>query len=200
MIKIYPYLYRACAASCGAISTLPIDIIQTSILTQKNISLKVNELPLILLMSNLFAIQNTVFTSTTCIPNISIRAIIASLSISPFVILIQAKKYYYRFGISPIYKNFIFWTTLREIVFYISIYNLYKSNFFLSQFFIPILSNIFAYTFKILAIKKSYHNLYITNKNILYSAILEIFKSSLGDSIALFLIYNYEFSPFNSIL
>lgn len=195
MIKINPYLYRACAASCGAISTLPIDIIQTSILTQQNITLMVNEIPLILIMSNLFAIQNTVFTSTKSIPNISFRAILASLSISPLVIFIQAKKYYYRFGTSPIYKNFIFWITVREIVFNITIYNLYRTNFYLSKFFTPFLSNIFAYVFQIIAIKKSFLVLDITNKNILYSAILEIFKSSLGNSITLYLIYNYKFSP-----
>ena len=199
MIKINPYLYRACAASCGAISTLPIDIIQTSILTQQNITLRVNEIPLILIMSNLFAIQNTVFTYTKSIPNISFRAIIASISICPFVIFVQSKKYYYRFGISPIYKNFIFWTTIREIVFNITIYNLYRTNFYLSKFLTPFLSNIFAYIFQIIAIKKSFLVLDITNKNILYSAILEIFKSSLGDSITLYLIYNYKFSPINSI-
>ena len=195
MVKINPYLYRACSASCGALSTLPIDIIQTSVLTQRNVTLRVNELPLMLIMSNLFAIQNTVFSCTNCIPNISFRAILASLSISPFVIFIQAKKYYYRFGISPIYKNFIFWTTLREIVFYITIYNLYKSNIHFSQILAPLLSNIVAYYFRIIAIKKSYQELDITYKNIFYGSILEIIKSSIGDSIALFLIYNYKFSP-----
>lgn len=91
MVKINPYLYRACSASCGAISTLPIDIIHTSVLTQRNVTLRVNELPLMLIMSNLFVIQNTVFSCTNCIRNISFRAILASLSISPFVIFIQAK-------------------------------------------------------------------------------------------------------------
>ncbi len=196
MVKINPYLYRACSASCGALSTLPIDIIQTSVLTQRNVTLRVNELPLMLIMSNLFAIQNTVFSCTNCIPNISLRAILASLSISPFVIFIQAKKYYYRFGLSPNYKKFIFWTTLREIVFYITIYNLYKSNIYLSQILAPLFSNIISYSFRIIAIKKSYLDIDITYKNILYASILEIIKSSIGDSISLFLIYNYKFSPF----
>ena len=196
MVKINPYLYRACSASCGALSTLPIDIIQTSVLTQRNVTLRVNELPLMLIMSNLFAIQNTVFSCTNCIPNISFRAILASVSISPFVIFIQAKKYYYRFGICPIYKNFIFWTTLREIVFYITIYNLYKSNIYFSQILAPLISNILAYSFRIIAIKKSYQELDITYKNIFYGSILEIIKSSIGDSIALYMIYHHKLSPF----
>ena len=62
MVPINPYLYRACSASCGALSTFPIDIIQTSVLTQQNVTLRVNELPLMLIMTNLFAIQNTVFS------------------------------------------------------------------------------------------------------------------------------------------
>ena len=80
---------------------------------------------------------------------------------------------------SPIYKNFIFWTTLREIVFYITIYNFYKSNIYLSQIFAPLLSNILAYSFKVLALKKSYIHLNITYKNIFYGSILEILKSSI---------------------
>ncbi len=196
MVPIYPYMYRACAASCGALSTFPIDIIQTSVITQRNVTLRANEIPLMLIMTNLFAIQNTVFSCTTCIPNISIRAILASLSISPFVIFVQIKKYYYRFGMSPIYKNFIFWTTLREIVFYITIYNFYKSNIYYSQFFAPLLSNILAYSFRVLALKKSYIHLNITYKNIFYGSILEILKSSIGDSIALYMIYYHKLSPF----
>lgn len=196
MVPINPYLYRACSASCGALSTFPIDIIQTSVLTQQNVTLRVNELPLMLIMTNLFAIQNTVFSCTKCIPNISVRAILASLSISPFVIFVQVKKYYYRFGMSPIYKNFIFWTTLREIVFYITVYNFYKSNIYLSQFLAPLLSNILAYSFRVLALKKSYIDLNITYKNIFYGSILEILKSSIGDSIALYMIYYHKLSPF----
>ena len=195
MIKINPYIYRVCSASCGALSTLPIDIIQTSVLTQKNVTLRVNELPLMLIMSNLFAIQNTVYSLTKCIPNISFRGFLAGLSISPFVIFIQSKKYYYRFGMYPIYKKFIFWTTLREIVFYISLYNLYRSNIYFSLFFAPLISNIIAYFFRIISIKKSYIQLNITSQNIFYASIIEIIKSSISDSITFYLIYNYKFSP-----
>ena len=41
---IHPSIYRICASSCGALSTLPLDVVQTKILSGEKDIFKINEL------------------------------------------------------------------------------------------------------------------------------------------------------------
>ena len=79
-------------------------------------------------MTFLFTIQNSVYEFTSFIPNKSIRGTLSGLSASPFYILVEMKKMKNRLGLYPFYKKFIFWITFREIIVYVTIYNLFMLN------------------------------------------------------------------------
>ncbi len=189
---IKPYIHKVICSSCGGISTLPLDILQTKILTNKNIEFTSKEFKYLFLMCNIFAFQNLIYDLNKYFYNNAIKGALSGLIISPFVTYIDMKKYHCRLKIKPNYKNFISISILREIVFYSLLYNLYFSNIKYIQILSPLITNIIAYPIKIYKLKKSY-NIIINNKNIKLSILLEILKSSIGDCIALFLINNFKF-------
>ena len=86
---IHPSIYRICASSCGALSILPLDVVQTKILSGEKDIFKINELKWTFLMTFLFTIQNSVFEFTSFIPNKTIRGTLSGLSASPFYILVE---------------------------------------------------------------------------------------------------------------
>ena len=122
---IYPTIYRISASSCGALSSIPLDVVQTKILSGEKDIFKISELKWTFLMTFLFTIQNSVYEFTKFIPNKTIRGTLSGLSASPFYILVEIKKMKNRLGIDPFYKKFIFWLTFREILVYVTIYNLF---------------------------------------------------------------------------
>lgn len=192
---IHPTIYRICASSCGALSTLPLDIVQTKILSGEKDIFKINELKWTFLMTFLFTIQNSVFEFTSFIPNKTIRGTLSGLSASPFYILVEMKKMKNRLGLYPFYKKFIFWLTFREIIVYVTIYNLFMLNIPYSKLLASLLANGFGFPFKIIAFKNGYPTLNYSYDKIKKTALIEIIKSSIGDSITLYLIYNFPFSP-----
>ena len=192
---IHPTLYRICASSCGALSTLPLDVIQTKTLSGEKDIFKISELKWTLLMTFLFTIQNSVYEFSNFIPNITIRGILSGLSASPFYVLIETKKMKNRLGILPFYKKFIFWLTFREILVYVTIYNLFMLNIPYSKLLASLLANGIGFPLKIFALKNGYPTLNFSYDKIKKTAIIEIIKSSIGDSITLYLIYNFPFSP-----
>lgn len=192
---IHPTIYRICASSCGALYTIPLDVVQTKILSGEKNIFKINELKWTFLMTFLFTIQNSVYEFTKFIPNITIRGILSGLSASPFYILVEMKKTKNRLGIYPFYKKFIFWLTFREIIVYVTIYNLFMLNIPYSKFLASLLANGFGFPLKIIAFKNGYPTLNYSYDKIKKIALIEIIKSSIGDSITLYLIYNFPFSP-----
>lgn len=192
---IHPSIYRICASSCGALSTLPLDIVQTKILSGEKDIFKINELKWTFLMTFLFTIQNSVYEFTSFIPNKSIRGTLSGLSASPFYILVEMKKMKNRLGLYPFYKKIIFWPTFREIIVYVTIYNLFMLNIPYSKLLASLLSNGFGFPLKIIAFKNGYPTLNYSYDKIKKTALIEIIKSSIGDSITLYLIYNFPFSP-----
>jgi hypothetical protein len=192
---IHPTIYRICASSCGALYTIPLDVVQTKILSGEKNIFKINELKWTFLMTFLFTIQNSVYEFTKFIPNITIRGILSGLSASPFYILVEMKKTKNRLGIYPFYKKFIFWLTFREILVYVTIYNLFMLNIPYSKLLASLLANGIGFPLKIFALKNGYPTLNFSYDKIKKTAIIEIIKSSIGDSITLYLIYNFPFSP-----
>ena len=146
-------------------------------------------------MTFLFTIQNSVYEFTKFIPNITIRGILSGLSASPFYILVEMKKTKNRLGIYPFYKKFIFWLKFREILVYVTIYNLFMLNIPYSKLLASLLANGIGFPLKIFALKNGYPTLNFSYDKIKKTAIIEIIKSSIGDSITLYLIYNFPFSP-----
>ena len=189
MKYVVPYLYKVGCASCGGLSVLPIDILQTKILTNKSIIINSKEIKYMFAMCNIFAFQNTVYSNSNFILNTSLRGIFTGLIITPGVIYFEIKKYNNRLNTSPNYKYFIFFTLLREILFYSILYTLYTSNLKYSKIISPLLSNFLVFPLKVLNVKYSYQKFNIKIYNIKYSALIEIIKSAIGNTIALFLIY-----------
>lgn len=197
MINIYPSLYRIGAASCGSLTTLPFDIIQTKILSNQHQSIEINfdEIKIIILMTTLFSIQNGVYNWTSFLNNNSFRGALAGLSAAPFYIFLESKKIYLRLGLKPIYKNFIFWITIRQIVVFVTLYNLFELNIIYAKFLSAFFANSLGFPLRILALKQSYSTLNFDIKNIKKTGLLEIIKSSIGDGTTLYLIYNFKYSP-----
>lgn len=192
---IYPTLYRICASTCGALSSVPLDVAQTKILSGEKNIFKVDELKWTMVITLLFTIQNSVYEFTSFIPNKSIRGTLSGLSASPFYILVEAKKMKSRLGIYPFYKKFALWMTIREILVYVTIYNLFMLNIPYSKFLASLTANGLGFPLKIIAFKQGYPMLNYSYNKIKKTALLEIIKSSIGDSITLYFIYNFYFSP-----
>ena len=188
-MKIQPLLYKAGCATCGAISTLPIYLIHTKVITNKLIVFKAKELKYMFLMCNLFAIQNTIFENLNFISNNGVRGACAAVSISPIVITLKIKKLKSRLNLDPNYKIFILITILREVIFYGLMYTLFHLNIKGMKVVGPIIANIISYPFKFIIIKYSYPILDIKFKNMKKGFIFEVFESSIGDVVALSLIY-----------
>ena len=188
-------IYRVGASFCGRLSILPLDIIQTKILSSNNVEFKFEEIKWLILLPVVFTIQNTIFDNITFINNKSIRGGIAGLFSSPLYIFAEIKKYESRLSILPKYKNFIFWITLRQILVFLTLYTFLIKNNIKRNFYASLSANLIGFPFKLLSIKSSYNNIKLNFNSIKYSGFLEITKSAIGDCITLFLIYNFKYSP-----
>lgn len=195
MINIYPSLYRIGAASCGALTTIPFDIMQTKVISNHNIEFKLEEFKWMFFMTSLFAIQNSVYDSTKFINSQSIRGLLSGIVASPIYIYLEMRKIYSRIGLYPKIKEFSLWITLREIIVFVTMYNIFLLNIPYAKFISAFFANSFGFPLRIIAFKKAYPTLTFDSKSIKKTAILEIIKSSLGDGLTLVLIYNCKFSP-----
>ena len=196
MINLYPILYRIGASSCGALTTIPLDILQTKIVSNQSIEFKLEEFKIMFLMTALFSIQNGVYNWSSFLNNKSLRGALAGLSAAPFYIFLESKKLYSRLNLLPKYKNFIFWITLRQVIVFVTLYNIFELNIVYAKFFSAFLANSFGFPLRILALKQGYPTLKFDLNNIQKTGLLEIVKSSIGDGTTLYLIYNFKYSPF----
>lgn len=192
---INPFLYRVACASCGGLSVLPLDILQTKILTNETIHFNPEEFKWLIFMPSVFALQNSVYNWADFLPNQFIRGSLAGLAASPPYIFLEIKKLYTRMHVLPKYKTYIFWMTIREIVVYVTLYNLLLINKPYIKFIAAFIANGFGFPLRILALQSSYPNMLINIENVKKTALLEIIKSAIGDGIALFFIYNFYLSP-----
>ena len=65
MNNVYQPLSTIFASSCGALTTIPFDILQTKTLSNKSIEFSLQELKFVLFMSLLFSIQNNIYIKTS---------------------------------------------------------------------------------------------------------------------------------------
>lgn len=93
---INPFLYRVACASCGGLSVLPLDVLQTKILTNETLQFNPEEFKWLIFMPSVFALQNTVYNWAHFIPNQIIRGSLAGLAASPPYIFLEIKKIYTR--------------------------------------------------------------------------------------------------------
>lgn len=190
-----PALYRLVSASCGGLSTIPLDVLQTKILTDETVEFKLEEFKWLVFMPTIFVIQNGIYTWSDFMSNKLLRSTLAGLSATPPYIFLEIKKLYTRLDILPKYKPYIFWMTIREIVVYVTIYHLYNLKIPFAKFLCAFVANGLGFPLRILALKYSYPSLNINFKSIKKTALIEIIKSAVGDGITLFLIYNFKYSP-----
>lgn len=193
MSKLYPFLYKISICSCGSLTSIPFDILQTKIISNQEVKFKLEEIKFILFMNLLFLIQNN-FYNSNIFKNKTLKAALSGIIISPFYIILEIKKNYLRMGLYPKYEKFIFWITLKQIIFFTTLYNIFESNINYSQFLSAFIANSLGFLLKIIALKKSYINLNLDCENIKKIALIEIFKSSIGDMSKLYLIYNFKYS------
>ncbi len=199
-MHLYPCLYRITAASCGALTSIPLDILQTNILNNnKIIKFNLEELKIFFLMITLFSVQNIIYNWSGFLKNKSYRSILSGLSSVPFYIFLETKKINTRLALYPKYNKLIFWIIVRQIIVFVTLYNIIELNIMYSKFIGALLANSFGFPLRILAIKEAYPSLNLNSNNIKKTGLLEIIKSSLSDGITLYLIYNFKHSPFKKI-
>ena len=200
MINIHNIVYSIGASSCGTLTTLPLDILQTKIVSNKPIQFKFEELKIIFFMTSLFSIQNSIYNWSIFLNNISIQAALSGISITPFLIFLENKKLYLRLNLYPKNANFIFWITIRQIIVFVTLYNIFTMNIIYSEFIGALFANLLGFPLRILALKYGYPNLELDFNKIKKTGLLEIIKSSIGDGITLYLIYNFKYSPFKKLI
>ncbi len=192
---INPTLYKLCSSACGGLSTMPLDIIQTKIMSTKEVKFNVNEFKWISLMPIVFVIQNTAYSRTHIIDSQIIRGIIAGLAASPMYIFLEIKKYESRLKLLPIMREFIFWMTLREVVVYITLYSIFMMNIPYAKFVAGFMANFVGFPLRLICMGKSYPIIKIDMNSIKKTGLLEIIKAGIGDGLTLYLIYGFKYSP-----
>ena len=192
---INPTLYKLCSSACGGLSTMPLDIIQTKIMSTKEVKFNMNEFKWISLMPIVFVIQNTAYSRTHIIDSQIIRGIIAGLAASPMYIFLEIKKYESRLKLLPIMREFIFWMTLREVVVYITLYSIFMMNIPYAKFVAGFMANFVGFPLRLICMGKSYPIIKIDMNSIKKTGLLEIIKAGIGDGLTLYLIYGFKYSP-----
>mgnify|MGYP001166968456 FL=1 len=196
MVYLYPTIYRLGAATCGSLTTIPLDIIQTQIISKQRPTINFNELKFPLYNTLIFTIQNTVYSSTNNIDSQSIRGLFSGLSATPLFYVMETKKMVSRLNVYPIIYKLILWLAIREIVAYVLLYNIIVLNIPYSKFIGSLVANSCGFPLKFIAQKKAYPILNIQYKSMKKTATVEILKNSISDAVTLYLIYNFSHSPF----
>ena len=189
---INPIAYNLGSSICGGLAVLPLDIIQTNMMSSKNVEFHMEEFKWLLLMPMVFLLQNTAYTRTARLNNQAIRGVIAGIVSSPFYIFLQAKKFNSRFKLMPNMRPFILWMTLRQMILYASLYSIYMMNIPYAKFVAGLIANGGVYPIRYMCMSKSYSMIKTDANTVKKIAILEIIKSGLGDGIALYLIYSIK--------
>ena len=188
MVNFHSTLYKLSASSCGALVTIPFDILQTKAMCNKNIEFKLDEFKYMFYMVILFTLQSIVYDSSKFLKSQTLRGALSGLASSPIYIYVERKKLESRLQIYPKIKNGILWITIRQILLFTTLYNILNSNIYYSKFLSAFCANLIGFPLRLIALKKSYNNLNINYNCIKITCILEILKSTLGDGITLTLI------------
>ena len=198
MIGVYPTLYRITASSCGSLSVIPLDLLQTQIISKRKPTITLNELKFIFYNIIIFTAQNTAYSLSEKINNQSIRGLLAGFAATPVFYIMEIRKMLSRLNMYPNSTDLLIWLSIREIVVYTLLYNIIILDIPYSKFIGPLLSNACGFPFKIIALKKGYPTLHVSYSSIKKTAVIEILKNSINDAITLYLIYNGPYSPFAS--
>lgn len=189
-------IYKICASSCGVLATYPLDLLQTKIIANQDITIKKEELLWLILLANVFAIRNNTYIMLNFLQNEILRGTLSGLSGVPLYLFIEIKKLYSRLAIYPNMQNFIFYMTIREALICLTIYKLRLMNIYYPNFTSSLIANIIGFPIKLIAFKSGFSTIIFDNSSIKKIAVLEIFKTSIRDALILYLMYDFNYSPF----
>ena len=125
---INPFLYKMGCAGVSCMITLPLDIAQTTLLTQQKYIFNLRELNGIIYAGLLFSVQNSLYENSKFLNNNIIRSGLSGLLVTPIYMLIEINKFYTRYKNLPILNfsdklnNFVSIITIRETSMYIFLY------------------------------------------------------------------------------
>lgn len=195
MITIHPFVYKYLCTTTSNLVTLPLDIAQTKILSDREKIFSFEEFKWLLLFPIIFTSQSVVYDNLQNIKNIFLRGGITGLITSPVYIFFETKKLYSRTKCYPDYFIYSKWIIIRQIIFYSLLYKIFISNIMYPKIVSPFISNTIGFPIKLIALTRGYEIFNIDRKRFKLSALTEIFKSSINDGLSLYLIYNSNFSP-----
>lgn len=188
-------LYKFCSSACGGLSILPLDVLQTKLISTEKVEFNFNEFKWISFMPVVFIIQNRAYMSTIRISNQIIRGIIAGIAAAPLYIFLEIKKYESRLNLLPKMDVFIFWMTIRSMVVYGTMYNIFMLNIPYAKLTAGLMANLMGLPFRLISMSKSYPIIKLDVNSIKKTGLLEVIKSGIGDGLTLYLIYGLKYSP-----
>ena len=195
MLNINPFLYQYLSATGSSLITLPIDIAQTKVLTNKPIEINMCEFKWLLLFPIIFTTQNIIYNEISLVKNTALRGALAGILSCPIYTYLETKKMYSRLKILPNYNVYSKIILARQAIFYSILYQVSVMNIVNSTFISAFIANLVGFPLKLFALSKSYSVFLINKKTIKLSAIMEILKASISDGLSLYLMYSPNFSP-----
>lgn len=85
--------------------------------------------------------------------------------------------------------------TLRSIVVYVTMYNIFILNIPYAKFVAGFMANFMGFPLKLICMSKSYPIIKLDMIKIKKIGLLEVIKSGIGDGLTLYLIYGLKYSP-----
>ena len=196
---INPFLYKMGCAGVSCIIILPLDIAQTTLLTQQKYIFNLRELNGIICAGLLFSVQNSLYENSKFFNNNIIRSGLSGLLVTPLYMLVEINKFYSRYKNLPILNfsdklnNFVSIIMIRETSMYIFLYySLLHKNICVNIFGV-IISNIYGTMIRLYSLKLGYP--FIRHNFNLYFYIIDICKNSISDYIIFKLLYRLPLSP-----
>jgi len=194
-----PFLYKIGCAGISCLVTLPLDITQTTLLTQQRYIFNLRELNVIICAGLLFSVQNSLYENSKFLNNNILRSGLSGLLVTPIYMLLEINKFYLRYKNLPILNfsdklnNFVSIIMIRETSMYIFLYYSLLHKYMYVNIFGVILANIYGTIMRLYSLKLGYP--FIQHTFNLYFYIIDICKNSISDYIIFKLLYRLPISP-----
>lgn len=191
MAIMNPLLYKYISTTSSSLASLPLDILQTRIVTNNQIIFDWNEFKWVLIFPIVLSSQNIIYNRLYFIKNIFIRGATSGILITPLYSYLEIYKIYDRIKALPNLNIFLKITILRQAIFFGILYKINFSNILYSDLISALVANIIGFPLKLYALNSSYSIFKINKKTIKIMTILELMKTSISDGLGLFLMNKY---------
>jgi hypothetical protein len=190
---VNPFLYKMGCAGISCLVTLPLDIVQTTILTKEKYSFNVKEINVIIFAGLLFSVQNTLYENSKFLNNKILRSGLSGILITPIYMFLEINKFYLRYKKLPMLdfsnkiNNFITIITIRETTMYIFLYYLLLQKNIYINIFGALIANTYGTIIRLYSLQLGYP--FIQKSFNKYFYIIDILKTSINDYIIFKLLY-----------